>query len=563
MAIDDSFLDLDNPDSGTIKSLGKRKRKKRKLRPWQSDEVPVGHDSSDESKTSYSGDDNINSSPEASEASLSNDTESPANDMQVLNSGDPDGSRPFVPSTDRVQTEYINQEQELGTKKISSKETNREQELGTNRKPSRPIIKNTPLNNCNDNLSEKITPCPVEMQEFKREAELGTKTGYANQEQVPSTNQVQTRTLPELDQSSTEPLVTNRVQTKSYHQEQTGYMNQEQELGTSRETIHDYSLTRNENSNLEQDFKLEDTLLSLKGNSKLVFSFLVKSIGEASQSHVVISSMYISHITGIKRETLRTTLKRLREKGLIEYVALSAGGKGAKRKYSIPSHIMALFSKLLINGSVRPPEIQSSQPGTNWVQNLGTKLDTNTGYSVSSKLEEKNLNSTLTSSNPYEDYESIDLSSVESLGITQKQIRDIRNQKLGLTKSQLEDFVEKFSQYANDSSQKIYRPAGLFVKMAQELARGEDPLPHLDSGSDMELKSIKQRLLAEKAKREKLKAEIQDLLFDQWWDETSKEKKSELVPEGYAKGDIYRMSVRAKWIEEIWPETDEAHAMTK
>ncbi|MCB0422189.1 MAG: hypothetical protein KDD61_14420, partial [Bdellovibrionales bacterium] len=124
--------------------------------------------------------------------------------------------------------------------------------------------------------------------------------------------------------------------------------------------------------------------------------------------------------------------------------------------------------------------------------------------------------------------------------------------------NQLESLIEKFAAYANNPSNKVYRPAGLFVKMAQEFAKGEDPLPHIETSVDEEIKALKQRLLAEKAKREREKSEVQELLFDEWWETSSREAKQALVPEGFAKGDIYRMSVKSKWIEEIWPDMPES-----
>lgn len=322
-------------------------------------------------------------------------------------------------------------------------------------------------------------------------------------------------------------LVTNEYQTDS-KQVTSGYQTD------STEITNEYQLDNYTDNNWITNLEV-DTLVGHELKLLLIIFTDCKNSGSLVTPALNNESLRVRLETSA--QVTKMVVHRLIKKGFVKRVD-SKKGRGGWTKFGISRQV---YQQLLLG-----------ERDNKWVSEQITERITN----EPSKLEVKNFkssNSTSSESGIYDDYDQIDITPLEGLGISQKQIRDIKNQKLNLTRNQLESLIEKFAAYANSSGAKIYRPAGLFVKMAQEFAKGEDPLPHIDTSADEEIKALKQRLLAEKAEREKERAEIQELLFEQWWDSASREDKTSLVPEGFAKGEIYRMSVKAKWVEEIWP----------
>jgi len=43
--------------------------------------------------------------------------------------------------------------------------------------------------------------------------------------------------------------------------------------------------------------------------------------------------------------------------------------------------------------------------------------------------------------------------------------------------------------------------------------------------------------------------------------ETNDAEKSNLVASGSIKGEMYKMAVKARWVEEVWPQTSEAQSL--
>jgi hypothetical protein len=222
-------------------------------------------------------------------------------------------------------------------------------------------------------------------------------------------------------------------------------------------------------------------------------------------------------------EELETT------KGLIDDKNISgkAGGANARRRFSVAFEVLEAHSLFVTAASGALTSTQRTGSLT------VSQTDSRTGSMPSSKLASDINNNLLTKNEGGRpNYSTIDISGLNRFGITEKQLRDLENQKLSIPVEQLEDFVWKFEQYASNANniKSVRSVVGLFCKMAQSLAAGVDPLSHIRTPEEMALENAlaaSQRALAEKGGVED---ELKQNRFLAWFNALTQKTRDEIEP---------------------------------
>lgn len=271
-----------------------------------------------------------------------------------------------------------------------------------------------------------------------------------------------------------------------------------------------------QNTQLSHTLDIEDcpTIHHLSGQSLRLFSALVDFFLDKKIRSVSVSKKMLALLTGVNEGSVLTTTDRMKSKGFI-FKEKIGKGKAAKLLISIPDEHFFEYIK--------------SKNEINATQNSHTDWDTN----LSSKLVSKNSSDSLTNDQQfYVGFDELDLSAVQSVGISQKQIADIRNQKLPITASQLQNFIDQFAIYVREPNniKNVRNIRGLFVRMAQMLSRGEDPLAGIVTEEDLVLQDlIAEKELAHK-RRQELQETLVELAFEEWVGNLTMADRDRLVP---------------------------------
>lgn len=280
--------------------------------------------------------------------------------------------------------------------------------------------------------------------------------------------------------------------------------------------------------NATQNTHLSHTLLieeevhvrDLKGHALMIFEKLVDLFLEKKIRSILISRRMLSLLTLVSEGSVLTTTDRMKTKGFLIKEKIGKG-KAAKLQIQIPDK--HFFDFIQLKKGSNATRFSHTYNHTNASSKL---VSANSTHSLTSETEEVDESSLKT------DYSELDLSSVKHLGISEKQIADIRNQKLDLTATQLQIFVDQFAVYASnpENIKKVRNIRGLFVRMAQMTAKGENPLEGIKTSEDIELENLvleKERI---KREREELQMTLSELAFEEWWSLLPQAKRNEIVP---------------------------------
>jgi hypothetical protein len=182
---------------------------------------------------------------------------------------------------------------------------------------------------------------------------------------------------------------------------------------------------------------------------------------------------------------------------------------------------------------------------------------------ASSKLVSNYKELTKLDQNPIEDDflipADLDLLQVAVFGITRKHVQDIKNQKLNFTTSTLQDFINRFAEYAKDPKniKNIQSVPAIFCKMAQLASKGEDPLIDIETDVDRLIRERIERLKTKREDRIKQQTELIELEFENWLAEIKTTGQDQLAkPTALMKsGSIsQKMTLKNHFIEQVWPE---------
>jgi hypothetical protein len=295
---------------------------------------------------------------------------------------------------------------------------------------------------------------------------------------------------------------------------------------------------------------------SLVGLQRALTIFLYECC-KASGSRVT-NSLTLEHIsTCLKTSSgsVKTTLQRLEGKGLISRVAFKNGRAGWS-KYELPeTHYRELLQTESGNKLTTKWQQTDNKVGTEPATELATRPS-----SSSSILNIKNL----TTTEPIElEWQKIHLGPAEGLGLSRYYISRAKELYPNLDPISVQRLVYGFERHLvlPENKKAIRNPGAFFLSLAEKLSKGESPLPEYKTPDDDLIEKIQATASAKhQIHQERLNA-LQSTLFENWWYESSLEEKTNLVPAGPIKGNIYKSAVRTKWLEEIWPDTNEAKSI--
>jgi hypothetical protein len=166
-----------------------------------------------------------------------------------------------------------------------------------------------------------------------------------------------------------------------------------------------------------------------------------------------------------------------------------------------------------------------------------------------------NNNTILTNTNESLDPLEINITKLSNFGITKKHINDLKNQKLQFTTFTLQDFVNRFAEYASNPSNisNIGSIPGLFCKMAQLASKGEDPLVGIETEEDRAINKRMELLKRKKEDREKREAELFNLEFGEWYSAMDTTQMLKLIPEaGIVKGETRVHIAKQYYLDNVW-----------
>ena len=302
--------------------------------------------------------------------------------------------------------------------------------------------------------------------------------------------------------------------------------------------------------------KQNDFFATTGKERQLLITIYDEIISWNNQQTREIRTSELEIILGIKRKQIANVIHRLEEKQLLRVVK-SLAAKGGWRIFEVPTNVFLQMKeyRILLKTNQQTGEQRDSNLLANGIAN---------GIAIgSSKLVSNNKELTKLDQKPIEDDflvpADLDLLQVASFGITRKHVQDLKNQKLNFTTSTLQDFINRFAEYAKDPKniKNIQSVPAIFCKMAQLASKGEDPLIDIETDVDRLIRERIERLKTKREDRIKQQTELIELEFENWMAEIKTTGQDQLVkPTALMKsGSIgQKMTLKNHFIEQIWPE---------
>lgn len=292
---------------------------------------------------------------------------------------------------------------------------------------------------------------------------------------------------------------------------------------------------------------LESKYLLLRGLKLELMNYCLSQCVKNHLNSIRTTYPALAQSTGVAEGSIRTTAKRLRSDGLI-MLSAPLKGPGAFIEIILPGEMIRVFARSMIEtGKNTDTKILQNQ------EKNRHNTDTHSDTTPSSKLV-SNLNNTNSLTSEQDFFDEIDISRLEHLRISKKHLQDIRNQKLNLTFSQLQGFVDRFAEYASnrENIRNITNPPGFFIKMVQNFSKGEDPLMGIKTDEDRHLEELLENARKASDERKKLKQELLELRFAEWQAGLSDEEKRRVAPNySLANGQAAKMALLRHAFEEM------------
>ena len=131
--------------------------------------------------------------------------------------------------------------------------------------------------------------------------------------------------------------------------------------------------------------------------------------------------------------------------------------------------------------------------------------------------------------------EEVDISRLESLGVTVRHLQIICEEGTTLTLRRLQDFIHDFADWIiwyKEDSHEINVP-DVFMDMARKISTGYDPLIGIKTLRDRLDASVKERMRVAKEKREDSIQAILDTQFERWLNGLSNKQRQKLLAEQF------------------------------
>ncbi len=259
----------------------------------------------------------------------------------------------------------------------------------------------------------------------------------------------------------------------------------------------------------------------------------------------------LAKATSIKESSIRTTAKIVKGRGLVEITFKK--GPGGRIEIIIPEMVFRVITRNQANHAWSTDKVPTTfEP--EYRQNTDHSADK---IAPSKLVSDLNSSYSLTTA-AYDGFDSIDLTPAQNLGITRKHIQDIKNQRLTVTRFQLEDFIARFGLYASkpENVRTVKNIPALFIRMVQLLAQGEDPLLDIETPEEAHLKQLLERQQSKREAKLKLEQELAAGEFETWIGELTQSDRDNFAPPNSASpaGSIQqRMLLKAYFVEHIWP----------
>ena len=357
---------------------------------------------------------------------------------------------------------------------------------------------------------------------------------------VQTENKVSTelRTQPRTKLVQTE----NKVSTKNELKTQT-----ENKVSTELRTQPRTKLVQTENK--VSTIASFSSLIGLQKKLLLLIYFSIRK--NQSNSSEPLTVEFLAESSQSTRYSVRQSIQRLEKKGVVVREQFK-NGRGGWTIYSLPKSV---FQDLLQNET-------ENKVSTNLVQTenkVSTELSTQLSTTPSSSSSVQKNKSTTTSD---ELWKTLDLSSVEKMGINQSAIFEAR-QKFGpFDFIDFETFLERFSKYMSDSSKSrgIGNARGFFFSLCKQIGEGIEPLSEVQTASDEALENLLRTRKEQKREREEMERELMLFEFDEWFEKLSSVERDEISPSSdllRPGTEPYRAVFRGYFEKNLWPQVRE------
>ncbi len=309
--------------------------------------------------------------------------------------------------------------------------------------------------------------------------------------------------------------------------------------------------TNTDNENALTPAVIEHRFKDLSGGQLSFLMYCYRECVARGSNSFATTYPDLAKAASIKESSIRTTAKIVKGRGLVEITFKK--GPGGRIELLIPEMVFRVITRNQANYAWSTDKI----PTTTEAENR-QNTDHSTDKIASSKLvSDLNSSNSLTTPN-YDGFDSIELMPVQHFGISRKHLQDIKNQKLNVTRFQLEDFIARFGQYASktENVRMVKNIPALFIRMVQHLANGEDPLLDIATPEEALLKQLLERQKLKREATAKLQRELAEGEFEIWLSELSVEDRDKLAPPNPAarSGSVQqRMLLKALFLENIWP----------
>jgi hypothetical protein len=333
-------------------------------------------------------------------------------------------------------------------------------------------------------------------------------------EKVPSTNRTQTEHKSNTNRTQTEHKSnTNKPKEKEI----------EHKLNTELNTEVDTNWTQTEHK-----LNTKTTFSSLVGlQKKLVVLIYNECKAARSKTTKNLSVEYISSVLKVPRGSIKTTIKRIEDKGFISRVS-SKIGRGGCTSYLVPDF---LFQELLQHETEHKLDTNRTQTGHKPDTELNTTLPVVSSYLLNTNYGSKDIP---------DSWKGMELTSLESIGFDFSHLVQIhrayeKSPGIALSPELIQSSIDAFAfDLKNNDIEKKFKSSAATVLLSL-LKKGH---PYNSITPDKCISPVQdalnkhnQMLLVQRAKEQQLLQQIKDTEFSVWIEELPEEELLLLCPE--------------------------------
>ncbi|MGZ3825256.1 MAG: hypothetical protein ACXVCR_09900 [Bdellovibrio sp.] len=293
-----------------------------------------------------------------------------------------------------------------------------------------------------------------------------------------------------------------------------------------------------------------ESIISVSGSQRVIVDFLFQlCLWNNSLITPPITKQQLTSETGLLEETALSSIKRLRNKNIIDRHAYKDGKAGwTQYKFAESSYKELLHLREVGAKSVQlrfPSEVEKSVAATIAVDKKGPLAENNQGKQASAEIGW---------------FKNLDFSKVHPISamVVNPAIRSLVEEKL--SPEFVQDFINRFTSWTSTQG-RITSPIGLFCDKLKELAREGDSAifscmteeeRQLEAAFAAQVEKAKAEMeLIQKARSEKAEKET-DSNFEKWYSAATDDEKFSLAkPSSFAPADseAYRRLLKAAYLQ--------------